>query len=125
MAHGKVLLPVVVEATVWVNGDVRDRDDEIVHDVRPHLNVLIVAIGSEPKAPNHLEESQMCAVADQVEIVGANAILDISVRRSVWCLEFRFEWLHPRADEERGWVVFGDNVFRNFERETVLVESTA
>ena len=115
----------MVEAAVWMNGDVRDRDDKIVHDVRPHLNVLIVPIGSEPEAPDHLEECEMRAVADQVEIIRANAVLDVAVRRTVWLLEFRFEWLHPRADEERGRIVFGDNVFRNFERETVLVESTA
>jgi len=67
----------------------------------------------------------MRAVANQVNIVGADAVLYVPITGLVRELKSGFEWLHPRADEESRCIVFGDNVRAEMEGETVFVESAA
>lgn len=69
-----------------------------------------VIVCSESETPDHLEESQMCAVTNEIDVIGTDAILDISKGRAVGVLESGFEWLHPRAYEESGGIVVGDDV---------------
>ena len=87
-----------------------DGDVQIAHDTRPQFDVALVVVGAEAEAADHLEEGQVRAVADLVDVVGADAVLHVAVAGAVRRLESGFEWLHPRADEERGGIVLGDNV---------------
>jgi len=105
-----------------VDVDVRDRDAEVADDVRPHVAVPLVVVCAETEAADHLEEGQVRAVADLVNVVRADAVLDIAVAGAVRRLEPWLEWLHPRADEKRGGVVLGDYVGAWFKGETVLAE---
>jgi hypothetical protein len=66
----------------------------------------------------------MRAVSDQVDVTGADTVLYIAAASAIRRLESGLEWLHPRADEEGSWIVLGDYVCMDVERQTVLVEST-
>jgi len=50
---------------------------------------------AEPEAPDHLKKSQMSAVTDLVDIVGADTVLDIAVARGVWLLKLGFKGCIP------------------------------
>lgn len=67
----------------------------------------------------------MRAVADRIDVAGADAVLQVAVAGAVRRSESGFEGLHPRADEEGSWIVLGDYVGVDVERQTVLVEATA
>jgi hypothetical protein len=69
-----------------------------------------VVIGTEPETPDHLKKSQMRAVTNQINVTGANAILDVAKGRAVWMLESGFERLHSRAYKEGGGIVLGNDV---------------
>ena len=83
---------------------------EIAHDVCPNLHLPPIFTTAETETPDHLEESQMGAVTDLVDIVRAHTILDIALACAVRTLKSGFQGLHPRADEERSRVVFRDNL---------------
>lgn len=102
----------------------RNGNFEVAHDARPQVDMLLVFVGAEAEAADHLEEGEMRAVADRVDVAGADAVLQVAVAAAVRRLESGFEWLHPRADEESGWIVLGDYVGVEVERKTDLVEST-
>ena len=70
----------------------------------------LVVARAEGETADHLKKSQMSTIADLVDVVRADTILDIAVACAVRPLESGFKCLHPRADEERGWIVFGDYV---------------
>jgi hypothetical protein len=69
-----------------------------------------VVIGTEPETSDHLKESQVRAVTNQINVIGANTILDVAKGRAVWILESGFEWLHSRAHKEGGGIVLGNEV---------------
>lgn len=108
-----------------MNINVMNRETEIVNDVRPHIHVLLVLVGAEAEASHHLKERQVRTITNFVYIVGADTILDVPVTGEIRELESGFERLHPRADEESGCIVFGDNVGVEMEGETVFVKPAA
>src|SRR5262249_31434273 len=61
-------------------------------------------------AAEHLEEREMVAVADVLDVRGADARLDVAqvgVRRLLGAREVGLERRHARVDEEQGGVVLG------------------
>lgn len=102
-----------------------NRNFQVAHDARPQVYMLLVVVGAEPKAADHLEKREVRTVANRLDVVSADTILHVAVARAVQRLEPGFEWLHPRADEEGTWIVLGDYVGVDVERKTDLVEATA
>ena len=125
VAHGKDGFPIALKARLRVDIHVRNGNFEVTRDARPQVDVLLVVVGAEAEAADHLEEREMRAIADRVDVAGADAVLHVAVTGAVPRLESGFEWLHPRADEEGGRIVLGDYVGVDVERKTVLVEPTA
>jgi len=61
----------------------------------------LVVAGAEAEAADHPEMGQVGAITDFVDVVCADAILDVAVGRAVRRLESGFERLHPSGDEQR------------------------
>lgn len=99
-------------------------DVEVAQDARPEVNVQSVVVGAEAKTADHLEKRQVGAVTDFIDVVGADAILDVAVAGAIGRLESGFEGLHPGAVEKRRGVI-GDDVGGEFEGETEFAVSTA
>lgn len=62
-----------------MNIDVRNREFEIVDDICPHRDVPVVVAATESETSDHLEESQVRAITDSLDVIGSDAILDVAV----------------------------------------------
>ena len=91
----------------------------------PKLDGDLVVVTAKREIAQHLEVSQVRSIADQTEIVGADAGLQRSLATTVRIVETAFELLHPAANEERGLVMFGDDVAINNERKIELLEAAS
>ena len=90
MAHWESSFPETLKAGIWMDIYMGYRKLEIAHDVCPHHHMPPVVTTAETETPDHLEESQMGAVTDLVDIVRAHTIVDIAVVCAVRMLKSGF-----------------------------------
>ena len=93
----------VIAAGVHVN--FRHRNLQVGEDAVPHFDRLYVVIPTKGEVTQHLEMRQVCTVADQFKIVGANARLQRPSAAAVRMVELAALPLHATTDEERRRIV--------------------
>jgi hypothetical protein len=81
--------------------DVSYRNPQSLYDAVPHLDGPVEVPTSEGEGADHLKAGEVATVANQLEIVRANARLEGSVTPAIRVPKSGFEVLHPAADEQR------------------------
>jgi hypothetical protein len=96
----------VTDLPVGMDVDGFKLDLEALEDAAPHLAGDAVVRAAEGEVAKHPEGGQVGAVADQAEVVGADAALEGAVNRAGRGGETVADALHARADEQGGGLLY-------------------
>lgn len=75
----------------------------------PKIDGVFIFVPAKREVPDHLEVGQVCAVADQLDVVGANARLQRPMLAAIRLAKAALRPLHSTTDEKRRVVDLGND----------------